>query len=195
MRGRAARTRNPDDRYVDGPAYGTGQSDQQAVPRQDLEESDLCRLDFLQASRRTLPGRFSAARNAGVVQPRPAAIEWKSGDRHRQAQGTAGIPIETLRALLTLRQANDRRLGTGPLGNRYAYYYCRQKCSGVISRKAKFESNSSSSCGSSFPHRSGSTISLASNALRSECEARVNVGTGTGIRTPVPWLRTTCPDP
>jgi presenilin-like A22 family membrane protease len=21
------------------------------------------------------------------------------------------------------------------------------------------------------------------------------VGTGTGIRTPVPWLRTTCPDP
>ena len=38
-------------------------------------------------------------------------------------------------------------------------------------------------------------ISLASNELGSESRAEVNVGTGTGIRTPVPWLRTTCPDP
>jgi hypothetical protein len=38
-------------------------------------------------------------------------------------------------------------------------------------------------------------ISLASNELGSESQAEVNVGTGTGIRTPVPWLRTTCPDP
>jgi site-specific DNA recombinase len=38
-------------------------------------------------------------------------------------------------------------------------------------------------------------ISFASKELRDESEAGVNVGTGTGIRTPVPWLRTTCPNP
>jgi site-specific DNA recombinase len=38
-------------------------------------------------------------------------------------------------------------------------------------------------------------ISLAPNELGSETRAGVNDGTGTGIRTPVPWLRTTCPDP
>jgi site-specific DNA recombinase len=38
-------------------------------------------------------------------------------------------------------------------------------------------------------------ISLISNELGSESRARVNDGTGTGIRTPVPWLRTTCPNP
>lgn len=38
-------------------------------------------------------------------------------------------------------------------------------------------------------------ISLISDELGSESQAGVNDGTGTGIRTPVPWLRTTCPDP
>ena len=36
---------------------------------------------------------------------------------------------------------------------------------------------------------------LASNELGSESRVEVNFGTGTGIRTPVPWLRTTCPNP
>ena len=37
--------------------------------------------------------------------------------------------------------------------------------------------------------------SLISNELAGQSRGEVNVGTGTGIRTPVPWLRTTCPDP
>jgi hypothetical protein len=37
--------------------------------------------------------------------------------------------------------------------------------------------------------------SLTSNELRRESRSELSIGTGTGIRTPVPWLRTTCPDP
>ena len=33
------------------------------------------------------------------------------------------------------------------------------------------------------------------NRSRERSERLAKVGTGTGIRTPVPWLRTTCPDP
>jgi hypothetical protein len=39
----------------------------------------------------------------------------------------------------TLWQARDGKLGPGRWGNRYAYYYCREKCSGVITRKGTLE--------------------------------------------------------
>ena len=42
--------------------------------------------------------------------------------------------------------------------------------------------------------RSFAPISLTSNELRREFGAEVNVGTGTGIRTPVPWLRNAAGD-
>jgi hypothetical protein len=62
-------------------------SDQQAVSCQDPEEPDLCRLDFLQASRRTLQGRLSATRYAGAVRSGAAEAEWKPDDGHWQVQG------------------------------------------------------------------------------------------------------------
>jgi DNA invertase Pin-like site-specific DNA recombinase len=79
-------------------------------------ETERARMDFLQASRRTLQRRLSAARHTGTIRPRAAETEWKSDDRHRQAQGSAGFPVETLRALRMIRQACDRRLGTRSLG-------------------------------------------------------------------------------